>query len=124
MADVWFTTQKPASAVASTTATPADLTAKVSDLAQAITAFNDNPDDVAASASLQLLANGEPVTQSLAVSTNVGGIVDVLKQFDANGNLLSNSAGTSGTLQSVSTGLSANLSNPLDPVKTGILAEK
>ncbi|MBI5920050.1 MAG: heme utilization protein, partial [Betaproteobacteria bacterium] len=110
MADVWFATQ------------PADLTAKVTGLTQAIAEFIDNPDTGAVGTTLNLAAGDTPVIQSLAISTNVGGIVDALKQFDANGNLLASAAGSSGDLQSVTADATLNLAGTTDPTKTGLLA--
>jgi hypothetical protein len=118
MADVWFATQKPASAVDTPTA---DLGPKVSGLAQAITAFKENLVAGVVTAPLNQLPSGGSVAQSLAVSTNVGGIVDVLRQFDANGNLLGDPVGTSASSQGISTGLSSNISNTLDSTKSGLL---
>ncbi|MFA7282286.1 MAG: hypothetical protein WC100_19550, partial [Sterolibacterium sp.] len=109
MADVWFATK------------PADLTSKVSGLTQAIAEFIDNPEGGAVSTPLNLTAGDAPVTQSLAMATNVGGIVEALKQFDANGNLLGAAAGT-GTLQSVTADSTLKLAGTTDPTKSGLLA--
>ena len=105
MADVWFVAK--------------DLRSQVSGLVQAIASFGSSQPGTAASGSPTInLVSGGTSTASLAVSANVGGIVDMLKQFDANGNPI----GTAGILQaSPTTGQTLNLSNAQDTTNTTLL---
>ena len=116
MADVWFAAG--ATAVVSNAGAPADLRSKVSGLAQAIAEFNDRSDATATTAPLDLTPGAEAVAQGLAVSTQVEGIVGLLKQHCASGNL-------SGTPVLIDDVMSRSPSEMLDwanPADKGLLA--
>jgi hypothetical protein len=119
MADVWFQTNQPAPAPA-----PADLRTSVTGLVQAMSSFAELQSATGQSAAQGAAASpldAKPgsAAASLAVSTNVGGMADLLRQFDAYGNLLSPSTET---VPGISTGSSTSLTGLLDPAKTNFLA--
>ncbi|MCX7095093.1 MAG: hypothetical protein NTY50_16795, partial [Methylobacter sp.] len=127
MADVWFITNE------SNTANPAEQTTvvgveqglrtKVTDLAQAISSFDDSQFSLTnnnVSSMASILSSQASVSESQVAAVNVGGMVDTLKQFDANGNLIVNSVQTPNLLQTGVNGPS--LVNAQDPDKNGFLA--
>jgi hypothetical protein len=131
MADVWFATEtdQAANAVGGSEQAAVeegqDLRTRVSGLAQAISAFDDSQfgaGNTAASSTAALLpSSSQLLIESQAVAISVGGIVDTLKRFDINGNLIANSAQTSSPLQTGADGQSL-ANNIQDPTKTGFLA--
>jgi hypothetical protein len=110
MADVWFVADKNA---ATATTTPAeDLRSKVGSLVQAMSSFDSTQSNTGSSAS-QL-----PVTGNTPAVASVGGIVDVLQKFDANGNPL----GATPLAQTATPAPSlTNTPSLTNPVNTGIL---
>ena len=89
--DVWFTAQKPA-AVSATPAAPAadTLRGKVGGLVQAMASFNATGSASADSASKPGLADLSGSAVKTGMQASIGVMVDVMKQFDANGNKLGN----------------------------------
>ena len=119
MADVWFVADKNeyGALPTSTTDTPAvDLSSKVSGLAEAIGSFNLSQATVQNTAVTQAL-DGMSNAGSLGVASNVSTIVDTLRQFDANGNLL---VGT-GLVQSVSSPVALTEPDLVKLANNGIL---
>jgi hypothetical protein len=84
-ADVWFAVQKsPVSAAVATTSvsvSPLDLGANVSGLAQAIGSFDDTNAPVTAAKSALAGEGAIAATSTVALA----GLVDAMRQFDANG---------------------------------------
>jgi len=112
MADVWFVADKNQ-----------DLRTQVSGLTQAIASFDDSQSGTGsdpANPMASLLSGAQSTAGSQAV-VNVGGIVDTLKQFDSNGNLITNAGQSSSTLQA-GVGEQSSLVNAQDPTKNGFLA--
>jgi hypothetical protein len=95
MADVWFVADKNEFATTATdpllagTEAAGDLGTKVSGLVQAIASFEGVSDTTAGASSLGL---PEPTTSAAPLVATTGGMVDVLKQFDANGQPLAGSS--------------------------------
>ncbi len=113
MADVWFVANKDQ-----------DLRTQVSGLTQAIATFNDSQSGVANNEGSSITAPLSGTQQGgQTVVVNVGGIVDTLKQFDANGNLVTNAVQSSGSLQA-GVGEQSSLIDAQDPTKTGFLVSK
>ncbi|TRW97068.1 hypothetical protein EKO24_007940 [Candidatus Methylobacter oryzae] len=112
MADVWFVADKNQ-----------DLRTKVSDLTQAIAAFDDSQSGpVGDPANSLTMSSSYSSAESQAVAVSVGGLVDTLKNFDSNGNLIANAGQSSSPLQAAIGGQS--LGEAQDPTKTGFLASK
>jgi hypothetical protein len=102
--DVWFTTDKSAAESAASATT---LSSKVGSMVQAMTAFNAADAGVAAGGlTLPNLAGAQ--TGLLA---SVGTMVDVMKQFDANGNKLS---GSNAVMTSTAESLAKSVTTPQD----------
>jgi hypothetical protein len=117
-ADVWFVTDeaKTTPPAASASAKSADLGTKVSDLVQAMGQF----DAAAPSSSLQgSLTQGSTSTSAGAAlsAVAVGSMVDVLRQFDANGNAVLGAASLG-----VAPVTKLNVPGLGDALKNGILA--
>ena len=117
MADVWFVADKSGSTTpAETTATaPADLRSKVVDLVQAMAGFDGSP--AASSVAPALTVPGASTAGSTGSLAAVGGIVDVLKQFNANGQPVGGAAAIGGVAVQ-----SPNAPTLVDPATTGMLA--
>jgi hypothetical protein len=105
MADVWFVADKP-------------ISSQVSELTQAITAFDAEQDALNESSGSTLPQLGEPM---LPTGGSLAGMVDLLKQFDQNGNPVIGSTPTLGAAQAGLTEPSS-LTTVQDPIKTGFLA--
>ena len=109
-ADVWFTADKPAADAATTTDT---LRGKVGSMVQAMAAFNAaDTGAVAGGLTLPDLSGG---TQT-GLLASVGSMVDVMKQFDANGNQV---VGTNAAMASTAESLAKSVTTPQD---SGFLA--
>jgi hypothetical protein len=124
MADVWFVADANSAAVPRDSEMP-DLRARVSSLAQAIASFDASQfgtASTAAGSAASSLINSQWLPGQQAVAINVGGMVAVLKQFDAGGNLLANPlSAASPSQRGVNEG--STMTNELkDPAKTGFLA--
>ena len=125
MADVWLVADKGSAAGVtqqSAIGGEQNLGAQVSGLVQALSSFDNSQSGTVGNASSSItapLSNPLPVNQTVAV--NVSGLVDTLKQFDANGNLIANSVQVSSSLQSGGNGTPL-APNVQDPSKTGFLA--
>ncbi|MDR7377138.1 ABC-type transporter Mla MlaB component, partial [Rhodoferax ferrireducens] len=101
-------------ASATTAVQSVDLRSRVSSLAQAMGTFDSSaPSDGLAVTRVDLPVMGKAAAATLAV----GSMVDVMKQFDANGNMV---GGQSGTIASVAKSL--NLPGIQDPADKGFLA--
>jgi hypothetical protein len=109
MADVWFVANKGEH-------TDKSSTARVNGLVEAIASFKA---DDAGNPRLEPLPGAQPAATTLTVSANVGGIVDLLKQFDSNGNPISNSVQIAGVGQASCAGASVNLQGIQNPSNTG-----
>ncbi|MCX7101606.1 MAG: hypothetical protein NTX38_08955, partial [Methylobacter sp.] len=114
MADVWFVADKNLAATTATGLTQS-LATQVTGLAQAIQEYT-----TATIPANPVLPSNLPTPGPATVSGNVGGLASVLNQFDANGNLLTNTL-QSAAVQAVS-GVDQVLVPNLDPSKTGFLA--
>jgi hypothetical protein len=118
MADVWFATQPvPSNA-------PADLRTNVNGLVQAIASFADLQSATgqgAASTRLDL-SSSSTATGKVAMATNVGGLVNALSQFDAQGNPLTPSGAVTAALPGSSAGSNTVLTAVQDPTKSNFLA--
>ena len=118
MADVWFVADKNQNAAdaSSTSTTSTDLRSRVGGLVQAMASF-DNATSSSSSGTGSLTA---PVTgtESATPLASVGGLVDVLKQFDANGNVLGTTPLAQSATPTPSLTSTAALTNPLT---TGVL---
>ncbi|MGZ5059539.1 MAG: hypothetical protein ACXWAA_13985, partial [Methylobacter sp.] len=115
MADVWFVADKNQA-----------LPTQVSGLTQAIASYSDSQAGTTNTAGSSITAplDGSQSQQGdQAVAVNVGGMVDTLKQFDNNGNLITNSVQTSSSLQA-GVGGQSSLVDAQDPTKTGFLVSK
>jgi hypothetical protein len=89
-ADVWFMTDRASAPVVASAAKPVDLSGRVNELVQAMGQFDSAAPKVAAQSGL-----AQEVSASIAAATSpsvasVGSMVDLLKQFDANGKLMVN----------------------------------
>jgi hypothetical protein len=102
--DVWFTTDKSAAEAAATADT---LRGKVGNMVQAMAAFNAG--DAGAAAGGLTLPNLAGTQTGLLAS--VGTMVDVMKQFDANGNKVS---GSNAAMTSTAESLAKSVSTPQD----------
>jgi len=102
----------PAPVVASS-----ELTAKVSSLAQAIGTYADTGVPAADAASTQLAGANSTAGTNTPASLAVVSMVDVMKQFDTNGNPLASPVTTAAT-----TSNSLAISGLKDPATSGILA--
>ena len=125
MADVWFVTDKNASAASvqdsSTVVQATDLSSSVGSLVQAISTFNASQLTSTNASALPGVDSSTAVSVSagtLVAATNVGGMVDALKQFDTNGNSLAASVVVPSVL-AVPVLTAPNLPNP---AAAGILA--
>jgi hypothetical protein len=99
----------------------ADLRTKVGGLVEAIGAFNESQSTSGKATAIPGVNSplvSEASAGSLGVTATVGGIVEALKQFDPNGNVLV----SSGTAQSVPVTTALTTPTLLSPVNTGILA--
>jgi hypothetical protein len=105
--DVWFTTDKSA-AEAAASATTDTLRGKVGSMVQAMAAFNAGDASVAAGGLTLPNLSGGAQTGLLA---SVGTMVDVMKQFDANGNKV---AGTNAAMASTAESLAKSVTTPQD----------
>jgi hypothetical protein len=112
MADVWFVADKNAATASTSTTTTDDLRSKVGSLVQAMSSF-DNAQSGTGSTASQL-----PVTGNAPAVASVGGIVDVLQKFDANGNPLGAAPLAQSATPAPSLTNTPSLTNPLN---TGIL---
>ena len=101
--DVWFTADK----AAAQTATTDTLRGKVGSMVQAMAAFNAG--DAGAAAGGLTLPNLAGAQTGLLAS--VGTMVDVMKQFDANGNKV---AGTNAAMTSTAESLAKSVTTPQD----------
>jgi len=111
-ADVWFTADKTAGEAAATASTDT-LRGKVGSLVQAMAAFNAvDTGAVAGGLTLPDLSGG---TQT-GLLASVGSMVDVMKQFDANGNQV---VGTNAAMTSTAESLARSVTTPHD---SGFLA--
>jgi len=111
MADVWFVADKNQG-----------LRDNVGNLTQAIAAFDDSQSGPADPSSSLGMFSSQSSADSQAGAVSVGGIVETLKQYDSNGNLVTNGGQSSSSLQSGVSGQS--LIDAQDPTKTGFLASK
>jgi hypothetical protein len=96
---------------------PADLSSRVSSLVQVIGSFGELSADTNALTSSLLDTSGGTASMSSVTSLAVVSMVDVMKQFDANGNLLGSQDATV-----ASAGTSLNVPGIQDPAKSGYLA--
>ena len=103
--DVWFTADKSAADVS---APPATLSSKVGSMVQAMTAFNAaDTGAVAGGLTLPNLSGGAQT----GLLASVGTMVDVMKQFDANGNKV---AGANAVMTSTAESLAKSVTTPQD----------
>jgi len=66
----------------------ATLRERVNSLVQAISSFESEATTIKATAGMHIPSAGASEGGALAVTSNVGNIVDAMKRFDANGNLI------------------------------------
>jgi hypothetical protein len=92
-----------------------NLRARVSELAQAMGSFDGSSGTTDAGATLSGAASGAP--GSSAASLAVVSMVDVMKQFDSNGNQLTSQVSTT-----ASVGKTLNMSGTSDPAANALLA--
>jgi hypothetical protein len=102
--DVWFTADKAAAGAAATDT----LRGKVGSMVQAMAAFNAA--DTGAAAGGLTLPNLSGGTQT-GLLASVGTMVDVMKQFDANGNKV---AGANVAMTSTAESLAKSVATPQD----------
>jgi hypothetical protein len=101
--DVWFTADKSAAQAAATT-----LSSKVGSMVQAMTAFNAaDPGAATGGLTLPNLAGGAQT----GLLASVGTMVDVMKQFDANGNKVT---GANAAMTSTAESLAKSVTTPQD----------
>jgi len=131
MADVWFVTDQssaipsPLKTEPSHSSEEKDLRTQVNSLVKAISSFDDSQfDSVIKSESLIstfLPTTIQDANVAMPLVSNIAGLVDTMKQFDASGNLITGSAQTSNSLQT-SVGSQSSVTDALDPTKNGFLA--
>jgi hypothetical protein len=128
MADVWFVTDNetvpPSNTDQGLMNENSDLRTQVNDLVQAIATFDDSQFELLSkseNALTELLPSISIEASLPSVTYNVGGLVDTLKQFDANGNMINSAGQTDNPLQTGVGGQSSG-KNGLDPAKDGFLA--
>ena len=104
-ADVWFATNSTNNTTSSTSGSvpihateKANLTSVVSGLAQAIGSFSESSAAQSGPTTGSILGVSAVTASQTAVSLTVGSMVDVMKQFDVNGNRTANPGAIAATL--------------------------
>ena len=123
MADVWFVAKRPTDAAQPPADTSDALRSSVTGLVQAIAAFNDAGDGAGGASGWNLEPEGSSLAPQIAaaaapVAGNVAQLVDALRFFDSNGQLV---AGNTPSAPFASPGESVTLAAARSPAGAGFL---